>query len=97
MSTEPNYSGRGFAHWEPVESTYGGEVRVYESSAASGPHIWINVSGECHLDGHPKPHPGLAFGLAPGSTSAHLTMRSARDLRDRLTAAIEHSEERFSE
>lgn len=38
---EPLVSKRGFDHMPPVPSTYGGQVRVYESSAASGPHIWL--------------------------------------------------------
>lgn len=92
---EPEYSDRGFAHWPPVESSYGATVRVYESSAAENPHLWVNIDGDCHLSGHAEPFPGLPWGKAPGAVSAHLTMNQARELRDRLDAAITHSEQRF--
>lgn len=41
-------SERGFARLPPIRSEYGGEARAYESSAASEPHIWLNV--ECPVD-----------------------------------------------
>lgn len=34
---------RGFAHMPAIPGAYGGEATVYESSAASSPHIWLNV------------------------------------------------------
>lgn len=35
---------RGFDRMPPIPSEYpGGSVQVYESSAASGPHIWLNA------------------------------------------------------
>ncbi|MEV6219842.1 hypothetical protein [Nocardia sp. NPDC051833] len=37
------YSPRGFYHWEPVETGYGHKVFVYESSAASAPHVWLRI------------------------------------------------------
>lgn len=36
-------SDRGFDHLPPIEGAYGGQVRVYESSSAEGPHIWLNA------------------------------------------------------
>lgn len=40
----PKMTDRGFMHMPPIESTYEGhEARVYESSAAIGPHIWLSV------------------------------------------------------
>lgn len=36
-------SDRGFQNMEPVPSAYGGVVRIYESSAAMHPHIWVAV------------------------------------------------------
>lgn len=39
---EPIASARGFVALPALAATYGGEIRVYESSAASGPHLWIN-------------------------------------------------------
>lgn len=41
-------SDRGFTHMRPVPSSYGGNVAVYESSAAEHPHIWLRV--QCPTD-----------------------------------------------
>lgn len=41
-------SDRGFDAYPPIPSEYGGEVRVYESSAASGPHIWLRATEAMH-------------------------------------------------
>lgn len=40
----PQYSDRGFKHFDPIEGRYGGSIRAYESSAASAPHIWISIT-----------------------------------------------------
>lgn len=37
-------TSRGFAHYLAIPGAYGGEVEVYESSAASGPHVWLKVT-----------------------------------------------------
>lgn len=37
-------TSRGFAHYTAIPSAYGGEAEVYESSAASGPHVWLKVT-----------------------------------------------------
>lgn len=39
------YSQRGFFHWTPTETSYGHTVFVYESSAATAPHMWLRVLG----------------------------------------------------
>lgn len=100
ISTEPTYSDRGFARWEPVDSTYGAKTSVYESSAAEAPHLWVSIDGEAHVSGEVRPFAsaaanGLVRGTAAGSIHAHLTMDQARELHRRLGAAIEHSETRF--
>jgi len=94
-SGEPTYSDRGFAFWEPIKGSYGTSIEVHESSAAMEPHLWVTTRGPCHLTGAPREHPGIPFGVADGSLGAHLSMDEARDLRDKLDAAIKHSEERF--
>ena len=49
-------TARGFQiYGEPVATDYGHTVTVYESSAASGPHVWMRVTGEggdthAHMD-----------------------------------------------
>jgi hypothetical protein len=90
------YSDRGFAHWPPVGGGYGAEVKVYESSAAAGPHLWVTVAAECHLESPVRERPGISHGVALGEASAHLDMDGARRVRDQLDAAIRHSEARFA-
>jgi hypothetical protein len=36
-------SDRGFDALPEIPGAYGGSIRVYESSAASGPHLWLNA------------------------------------------------------
>jgi hypothetical protein len=42
--TEPTISNRGFKHMDPVRNRNGGEVRVFESSNAILPCIWLSVT-----------------------------------------------------
>ncbi len=78
---QPTVTGRGFQRHAPVPSEYGGHVEVYESSAASGPHIWLNVECPANLN-----DPAGAFKEAV----AHLTLDNATLLRDQLTQLIEN-------
>lgn len=41
---EPILSQRGFKHLPSIPSVFGGGVRVYESSSAEGPRIWLNAT-----------------------------------------------------
>jgi hypothetical protein len=34
---------RGFRHYKPIETGYGHQVSVYESSSAAEPAIWLNI------------------------------------------------------
>jgi hypothetical protein len=49
---EYEVSSRGFKHMAPIPSTYPGELHVYESSSAAGPHVWIAVKGQDGAEGH---------------------------------------------
>lgn len=41
---------RGFTHMEPVTTATNETVRVYESSSATQPRIWLEINGEAaHL------------------------------------------------
>lgn len=49
MSTDPTHlrptvSDRGFRHMPPVVGTYDSTVKLYESSAADGPHVWLMIT-----------------------------------------------------
>lgn len=43
---EPVKTDRGFSHLPPITDGYGSSIHVYESSAASGPHVWVKIREE---------------------------------------------------
>lgn len=46
----PHTTARGFDYLQPVPSAYGGQGTVSESSAASGPHLWLDVECPANLN-----------------------------------------------
>lgn len=72
---------RGFhLYGDPVTTTCGHEVHVYESSAAKGPHCWLTIDPSETTRG----------------TAAHLNVEQAIAIRDRLDAFIAEVPERWS-
>lgn len=79
---EVTKSDRGFSRLPSIPSAYpGGHVEVFESSAASGPHIWLNATAPRNLN---EPE-GPKF-TAP----IHLTAEDAWKLADQLRHLVEH-------
>jgi len=78
--SEPTYSPRGFKYMDPTPSAYGGHVAVYESSATSGPHLWLAV----------KETAATRTEGTDTEATAHLTLEAATRLRDQLTYLIEN-------
>lgn len=68
-------SGRGFDGLPPIPSEYGGEVSVYESSAAGSPHIWLRAEAPIDLN---RP------GGPTHETAMHLTAENAWRLGEQL-------------
>ena len=68
-------SPRGFKHMPRLDGTYGERVTAYESSAADGPHVWINV--------YTKKDPGMAHSAAI-QAAAHMTVDEAWKLAEQL-------------
>jgi hypothetical protein len=88
---------RGFVHWTPIKTTCGHEVKVYESSAATTPaHMWLAIEGEAHLEGEPKPHAGIPFGIAQGSIAAHLSYEQALRTHASIGAWLERHKAGFA-
>lgn len=76
---EATTTDRGFDHMPPIPSSYGGEVRAYESSNASGPHIWLNATVPVNLN---QPNgPTL-------EASLHLTAENAWRLAEQLMVLV---------
>lgn len=77
-------SDRGFLLYggSAVRTSYGHpvEIRVHESSAASGPHVWLFVDEA----------PGM------NSREPHLSLADAIEIRDRLTQFINEVPERWT-
>lgn len=68
-------SGRGLDSLPSIPSEYGGEVTVYESSAASGPHIWLKAEAPVNLN---EPNG------ATHTAAMHLTAENAWKLAEQL-------------
>ena len=73
----PTCSDRGFTHLPEVTFESTGSVRVYESSSAECPRIWLSVT-------QPRP---LA---SPASATAHLTLDEARMVAEQLLHLCDH-------
>jgi hypothetical protein len=73
---------RGFTHMPSIPGQYGGDIRVYESSAAEGPHIWLCATAPLDLDGQPS------------RATMHLTVEDALKLADQLHYLAEHHYQR---
>lgn len=70
----PEVTNRWFKHLPVIDHTRPGHVKVYESSAADQPCIWLNVAG----------------GSAEGAGHAHLTLDQARKIADQLNWLADH-------
>ena len=77
-------SDRGFLLYggSAVRTSYGHpvEIRVQESSAASGPHCWLFVGQTPGMD----------------DCEPHLSLADAIEIRDRLTQFIDDTPERWT-
>jgi len=75
--------GRGFHQYgEPFLDTYDAILDVYESSAASGPHVWLSIEKG-------------TVDAAQGAV-AHLNPKQAEQLIDRLQAWIDEIPSRWN-
>lgn len=101
-----SHTPRGFAVYAEFTDTYGSEVKVQQSSSASGPRVWIfanhpSIRGHLSLDVQGRLLTAgfrtdlhlaeLGAALEP---SPHLNVEQARQVRDALDTFIrENSEE----
>lgn len=76
---QPTISDRGFARLPDIPSEYGGYVSVYESSAASGPHIWLHAEAPVNLNEPTGP---------THEVTLHLTAENAWKLADQLRLLV---------
>ncbi len=67
-------SDRGFSRLPEIPGAYGGHVRVYESSAARSPHIWLQVDIPADDAGHSERE----------KATMHLTAENAIKLAEQL-------------
>lgn len=71
----PTLTERDFAHLPAIPSEYGGDVQVYESSAAEGPHIWLKAAE-------------AMYGQPETEATVHLTAENAWKLADQLRELV---------
>ena len=76
----PKKDVRGFTSFGVFKCTYGTNVRVKESSAASKPHIWLFLDEDHAVMERSK----------KGEAAAHLTLANARRLIRNLETAIKN-------
>lgn len=72
-------TNRGFKRFPPLETRYGHEIQVYESSAAMEPCLWLKVELDHELGG-----------IQPEAATAQLTVDQAEELIARLRACIDN-------
>lgn len=78
-------NSRGFhVYGDRVSTDYGAEVRVYESSAASGPHVWMSVT------------PGSVQPGKDGVVTAHMDVNQTRAVIARLQAWLDEIPTRWA-
>lgn len=82
MDPERTVSERGFITYDRFEDSYGAEVKVTESSAASGPHVWVFIDGG---------------GIEDNVGSSHLDPDQARRVRDALDTWLGEIHERWAD
>ena len=85
MEIDFNTTDRGFKHYRELETSYGHVLRVYESSSAFEPHLWLAIDASETANGD------------HGELHVHLAEHEARGLRDLLDYALEHHYQRESE
>jgi hypothetical protein len=71
----PIFTDRGFRHLPPIPGAYGGAAQAYESSAASGPHVWLQVVVPADLNSPNGP---------TVDATLHLTAENAVHLAEQL-------------
>jgi hypothetical protein len=77
---------RGFHQYgETQVCSYGSHIDVYESSAASGPHVWIKINERAWCT-----RPEL------GEATAHLNPEQARLLIERLQVWLKEIPDRWN-
>jgi hypothetical protein len=81
-----NVSERGFVHLDPVRTDYGADVRIYESSAAMAPHIWLAVD---------QPPPKNGGEMAEAHAHAHMSLPQAEEIHAQLGHMIERTKKNW--
>lgn len=81
MIPEPTPNQRGFLTYGGpyIDTAYGHEIRVQESSAADAPHVWLFISESDQMEGY----------------NPHLTLAQALHLREALNQFIDNVPRRW--
>ena len=92
MSTELNYSDRGFAYATDIDSDYGGWISVYQSSSVD-PKLWVRINSPVDMnDWAVKKAQGMSYEDYEGEKEeavVHISLEAATQLVANLTKIIE--------
>lgn len=83
---QPTETNRGFAVLPSIAGNYGGDVTVWESSAAEQPKLWVKINELDDLNDSVKGDPNSPT----HSATIHLTAEDAWKLADQLRCAVEN-------
>jgi len=72
-------SDRGFKYFMPTMTDYGHNIRIYESSAAMEPCLWMAAE---------RAQEDCRGGLKPEAVHIHMTLEQAREIHGKLGNAI---------
>lgn len=78
---QPTVTSRGFKHMPELNVDYGSTVRLYESSAANAPHVWLSVTAPANPAAPEQPRV---------TTTAHMHINDLEALRDQIDYLLEN-------
>jgi len=84
----PIRSDRGFVHLPEIHGTNGESVWVYESSAASGPNIWLKVTSPADRN---RPDGPVVDAVA------HLSIDEARKVAEQIIMVCDNHYQHYLE
>ena len=68
----PVRNERGFAYYPEIDGTYADMVKVYESSAASRPHMWLHVQDSADFNEYVTVHLSIENAVKLAEQILHL-------------------------
>jgi hypothetical protein len=84
---ERSTNARGLSVYDIIDCKYGEKIKVYDSSSATAPHVWVMIDTAENKNDHD--------GGTRIEATAHLTVDQATALRDALDTFLKEIPERW--